>query len=400
MSLIHKFQKKIIFLLPILSCFDAYCITYIGTFPLTISFLAIILLLFLSLINFQDKNSMHNIIILIFFFFILFLSFISNNIDINSTLLYVMLFLTYLITNNTLTNLELYFALKKFLLIVSLLSIFAIFQFLSNFSNIPRIDIIIPNHMVLGYNTGNYVYIGNFEIFRSHSIYLEPSTLSQYTAFAIIISFILHSNKMIGNLFLILSISLNGIALICSISGTGLIILGVSIIIYFFKNFRYKKVKKILLCFLITLIIAIGILPLNIKKYIFDRILEIFNPQLSGGMRFTYPYIIMFKSWLVRPLGFSPGNEMLAILEFQPEMLELQLTLASGYAKLGVELGIFGLLLFLIMILSNKKNRNIYFISFLLLINFIGGNLLNPFFWSFAIFFKSTNYNLHKIKQK
>ena len=142
------------------------------------------------------------------------------------------------VTDMTVTDLEMFKGLKCFLFVINILAAIAIIQFLSNFINIPRLEIVLSNHMVEGFNTGNYVYISNFVIMRSHSIFLEPSILSQYSAFAIVISLILYSYKIINKHFLISSLFLNSIAIICSISGTGLIILVLSIIIYFLKNFK------------------------------------------------------------------------------------------------------------------------------------------------------------------
>lgn len=400
MATIDKLQRKMIFLLPIISCFDAYCITYIENFPITLSFISIFFILALSIFNVKTKIKLYNLILFVLFLLALLVSMIGNDVDINSTCLYLFFFVAYLFINNNLTDLEMFKGLKCFLFVINILAAIAIIQFLSNFINIPRLEIVLSNHMVEGFNTGNYVYISNFVIMRSHSIFLEPSILSQYSAFAIVISLILYSYKIINKHFLISSLFLNSIAIICSISGTGLIILVLSIIIYFLKNFKYKKTKKYILIFLIVLTIIITVLPINIKKYIITRALEVLNPQLSGGMRFSYPYIIMFKSWLFRPFGFSPGNEAAAILKFQPSMLELQSTLASGYAKLGVELGIFGLLIFLLMILSNTRKKNIYLITFLLLINFLGGNLLQTYFWIFAIFLKNINYSCNAVGRK
>ena len=175
--------------------------------------------------------------------------------------------------------------------------------------------------------------------------------------------------------------------LLFSFAGTGILLLLIFLVVYWFKNKRSLLGVYIVLSLLFIGLITYLALPANLKDYLFSRIVEIGDSQKSGGMRFSYPYYMVIDTLFYQVFGFGCGNEGLAMNQFYPQMVEMSDKLASGYAKIGVELGIAGLIILLIAIFKCDKRRNIYFFVFLLLINVLGGNLLNTYFWCFMIFF-------------
>ncbi len=378
-------MNSLIYLLPILSCFDSYCLFYVSTLPITLSFLSIACILLLSLFNFKiTKRDLSLVLILVL---LLVSSSIVKKFNIFSMMLYLFYFLTFFLAKHTYDEKKMFKMLKKFLVVINIFAIIAIIQFSSNFINIPRFDIVINNHMVEGFNRTNLVYIGNFILSRSNSLYLEPSTLSQYSVLGMIVAGILLKKKLIKKRKVVFCFILNLIALITSIAGTGLLVLGIVLVVYIFRERHTKTTFLIIVTGIFSCIVVFFLLPEKIRDYLIQRILEITDSNMSGGMRFTYPYYLMVKTWGHSIIGFGAGNETIALELFYPEMLEMQLTVASGFAKIGIELGIPGLTLLLYLI-HRCKNKEFYYIYlFMVLINFIGGNLLQPYFWTFMLLF-------------
>ena len=63
----------------------------------------------------------------------------------------------------------------------------------------------------------------------------------------------------------------------------------------------------------------------------------------------------------------------------------------SGYAKVAVELGIFGFGLLCALFSTLRKNSFYkYIFTFTLMIPFIGGNLLQPYLWVYIVLLNST----------
>lgn len=385
---IYKLRNFIILMLPILILFDSYCLFCINTFPITLSFLGICIVFLLSLFNFRIKIKDLFYLLLLSFLFIV--SFVTYRASYTSFFLYIFFFGTFFISKHNYDKNKWLIVFSIMTILINFFAIISILQMLSNFIDIPRIDVIVFGHMVEGFNRTNKVYFGSINFYRSNGIYLEPSFLSQFSALGIILSMYLYKNKIIDKLRLLISIFLNIAALICSVAGTGVIILGICLLVYLFnKKYRLYHVFFMLFAVLI-LIIFLYFVP-NISVYLYTRLLEIFNPNMSGGLRFTYPYIIMIKTWAMNIFGFGPSNETVAIDMFYPSMLELQSTVASGYAKIGIEFGIFGLYILIDCIIKCKNKEFIYVYVFLILMNFVGGSILQPCFWCLMIFFNTSN---------
>lgn len=391
---ISKIRENLIYTLPILTCFDAYCLTTIDTMPLTLSFICACFILILSL--FEKTINLKKVVLLFGLLCLCLFNGFFSKIDVSATLLYIFYFATFLLCVHNFNQKKCLKFFRVFLGVIHVFSIIGLLQMASNFTAIPRLEIQINGHMVQGYNTYNLVYIGNLVIARSHGLYLEPSTMSQYCVLGIVLAVYLYKYKVFTKSKLICSLILNFIALVTTISGTGLVMFFILFAYYLLKK-RYKKKDIYILCFLLGmgLLMLINI-PDNLKKYIFDRLSEVNDPTLSGGMRFTYPFRIMFQTYGVYPLGIGPGNEGLAISEFCPEMFQRQVTVASGYAKMGIELGVFGLALLIYCIHKCKNERFKYFFVFIVMMNFMGGCLLNTYFWGLMILFNFEKNSTYK----
>lgn len=388
---ISKIRDKVIYLLPILTLLDSYYLFKVSNFFVTSSVIGLICVLFLSFfsLNFTKKDLYYICGILI----LLCIAFITNNnASLSSFFLYIFMFLTFILSKHKCNTYQIDKWIRRFIILVNIFALIAIIQFISNFSNIAFFDIIIDGHMVEGFNRGNYVYIGNLMLIRAHSLYLEPSSLSQYSSFAIIAAFYLYKNKVIKKTFLFVTVILSIIATICSISGTGPLMLVIVAVVYLFDKFRDMQQKLNaqdywLLTGVIVAIFSFILLPENLKVYLFIRLSEITNPELSGGMRFTFPYFVMVNSWKFKFFGVGSGNEIYAINLYYSNNVSIQEVLSSGYAKMGVELGLLGLIFLISLIFQCKSKRYYYFFILLLTYNFIGGNLLASHFWCFMCFF-------------
>lgn len=385
---LENLRIKLIMLLPILTCFDSYCIFYVGSFPVTLSFVDIFLVLFLS---FFVRKTIDQFTTVLWLIILILISWIFFEVNITSALLYIFYFLAFGLSKHSMDRIQINKSLKSFLFFINIFNIVALLQMLSNFTSLPRIDFIVETHMVEGFNRTNLIYLGNFVFYRSNAFYLEPSTLSQYCVLGIISSCYLYRDGIFSKKKLAFNFLLNIMALITSVSGTGILMLIISFFVYILKSKKNKNKLYIIIVVLLFFSFLILVSWSTIRNYIFQRVIEIFNPTLSGGMRFLFPYIMCFKSFAKWKIGIGPGNEVQAIIEFVPEMLKLQSTIASGYAKIFIELGVIGLVILVCCIKKCRHYEYYYIYLYIILLNFMGGNLLQTCFWAFMIFMNYTS---------
>lgn len=396
--------KQILTLVGMLSlCFDAYNIVSIGSFPVTLSVLTILAFIIVGIIGMDCGEYPDKKRIAVFAAFMLLLSvscvFNFSLFNANSVSLYVFFLLAYLFSAYRISDEHFWKQQKITAIVYTALSLYAIYQFVAYIYDLPLSDFIIPGHMTEGFNRSNFVQIGEFKFMRAHSIYLEPSTLSQFAAYTIIISFILYRHKLLKLVFLIPFVIVNSVAMILTIAGTGIMVLGVAMILFVVMCIVKRKYIAVPICAAVAIIAAILFVFLadnEIALYIRTRISEILDPKWSGGMRFTVPYIIAHWSVTHYFIGVSPGNEAFAIQQYRllhPDsgMISTYSVFPSGYAKIAVEFGITGLVLLLILFSLLRKNSFYkYIFVFMLMIPFIGGNLLQPYLWIFIALLNCT----------
>lgn len=407
---LNRIKGVILFFSLIALCFDAYAFIYVKTFPVTLSFLCIAGVLIIGVLEFIFFNKAINIrqmaIGLLLVLFIVVNVVFSENRDLSSALLYIFYISLFCVSGYEMSQDRFYNNLKIVMIVYTILSVYGIYQFIAYALDLPFKEFLIEGHMVAGFNRTNLVSIGGHVFQRAHSIYLEPSYLSQFAAFAILLALILYRKKFIKISSCIVIFAVNLVVSVLSVAGTGFLMLGV-LMIYFCIDYVIKHGfnKKVLVGALVILcgFICVFCVDMDVTNYIRIRIYEIVDPKYSGGMRFSYPYLIMFDTWSNHIFGYTPGNEFIAIIDYfnKAGIPSTFSTMASGYAKIGVELGLPGLvLLFCLMFSVNHKEiYNKYIFVFVLCINIVGGNLLQNYFWIF-IMLLNVNFNSEsKIKR-
>lgn len=395
------------------TCFNAYKIVQIGTFPVTLSVLAIAAYIVVGYIglDYGDYPDKKHITIYLLFILLIALSIISNykNFDANSTLLYVFFLTAYLFSKYRISD-------KKFLKIIyittivyTVFSLYAIYQFLAYAVDLPFSDFIIPGHMVEGFNRTNMVYIGDIAFMRAHSIYAEPSTLSQFAAITMVFAAILFGYKYIKIYVFIPIVIVNLIAMLMSVAGTGILALGVIALVFLIMCIIKRKYLVLPIIAGIALVVAlifVFISDYTIVVYIRERILEIFNPRMSGGMRFVAPYVVAHWVIVNRIFGYSPGSDGMVTYYYQDHHPGQDYVIArhaidSGYGKIAVELGLFGVILLVILFLTLRKNSFYkYIFTYMAMLLFIGGNLLHPTFWVYVILLNNDPHEEYIIEKR
>jgi hypothetical protein len=325
--------------------------------------------------------------IAIFFIFIGFLSFsaiASLGSSFTSFLLYVFYAFFYLFAFNTMKISITDKYLKFYISIITILSIFGIIQFCSQFTSVGYIDLLIPNHMSKGFNTTNLVYLSSLVFYRAHSIYLEPSTFSQYSAVAILLLlyfWITHKSK--PKTLIVISGIVNFLGIILSVSGTGLIVLFVGILVMLI-GLRKKKKSSGVLILMISVILVVLFVSSNesLSAYLLNRLLEFTKPGTSGNIRFVLPYQDMIITFLTRPWGFGPGNVSESFALFFKNYPLVLSDINSSWGKVGVEIGVLGFAVYFyvwLMMWKRVKKINIAKLLFCIFLcfTFLGGLLLD-----------------------
>lgn len=220
------------------------------------------------------------------------------------------------------------------------------------------------------------------EVIRSHSIYSEPSIFSQFNAIAILL--LLCSKGSFSKVYFFSSIIILAAGLVCSLSGTGLIILIIGGIYLFVssKNKITLSLMAVPLCviFLILLLNGRG----DLFSYFAGRAFEISRTDTSytsGYYRFVLPFQFGFNHLL----GFGVGNDDIALLSINA----YESTISNGFGKVFTELGIVGLIMIVaFFLIGYPKGRNKRHIKLFLIVTItlnIVGTFMAPMFWCFAV---------------
>ena len=400
---LNRLRQYLIIVCLISVCFDAYAIVNLGTFPITVSVLSVGVYIILGLIElsygvFPDKKQLY---IYCAFLLLIFLSVLTSleYFDLNSVLLYVFFLTAYVFSKYDTKEKLLLSRLKIVAFVYTALSLYGIYQFIAYANHLPCSDFLIEGHMVSGFNRTNIISLFGRGFYRAHSIYLEPSTLSQFSAFAIILSFILYKKEILKLRYLAVFVPINICAMILSVAGTGVVMLGAAFLCFIVECFIGRKHLWFAILSVLLVVFAVSLTcfsDFEIFEYIRTRISEILNPKMSGGMRFTFPYFVSFAAAAGRLFGYSPGNELTAnraYLFLNPSSgVENYSTFASGYAKITAELGFLGVALLLYLLIGLRKDKYLkYIFIFTAMINLMGGSLLQPYFWVFVFLLNHTD---------
>ena len=342
-------------MVPFGNLFSAFSFFKIDNFNVNVPFVLILLYLFVSLFEMfkKDKSiSKLNIAIFLLFLFVLIVPFMYNNASFTSLLLYSFFAIFYVILfSNSTPKINTKY-IRCFIFIASIINILGIIQFFSQFTTIGYVDMTFGKFASTGYNTTASIYSSHGLIYRAHSIYLEPSVLSQNSAIVIILLFyLLLKNKISKGFFLVLFIG-NIFALLSAISGTGIIILIIVLTLLLFKM-KYKNKIFILSLYVISLLFVILITRSNelLYEFFWDRLFEVNSEGTSGNIRFIVPYRCLINSFGISPLGVGAGNSSKIINLIYPNYQYELVDFNSSIAKIGVECGIIGFFLYILFIL-------------------------------------------------
>lgn len=291
--------------------------------------------------------------------YMIFMNLITRRDVFTSFLISVFCWSFYIISFRRTTTKEFCSTLRLFQKLMNLMAVYGIYQIFAYYYSLPFADLSIPGFMADGYNWGNMITVGSLQLRRSNAIFREPSFYSQFLALNILIyvqSFIdttsnqnKHlSGKKTHNLRWIV---INGIALICAFSGTGLFMFLGGIILLLITNkgravFLFVKKHSPLIVAIIAIIVAVFLVPNPITKYLFGRLSE-FNSDnvssISGYLRMILPYQVAIDIILHNnPLfGVGFGNTIGYItttsVEAEYSVTEL---LPSAFASMGLIGGI------------------------------------------------------------
>ena len=405
---LEYFYNKLFVLLFISLLFESISILTIGDFNITAPFIFVCLILAVSILRFfLNDNFTFDKSRLVISFLMLLLILLSTvlsekTVSISSAFLYIFYLVYFIVAKHTLKNETIEKTIKIFITISTILSIYGIYQFiaLNVLTFLPFKELVPESLLAKGYNTNAIAYVGDIPLNRAHSIYLEPSTLSQISAITILFIFFSYSAKG-GKIKNYIYIVINLLAFVCSLSGTGAILLGIGVLYYAIKKKKILILLLLAVCAFIFIYFISLILNLDIFSYFISRIIEL-NPKngnSSGYYRFVLPFIIGFTNMIKHIFGYGCGTDGELLLEYGGQ----ETAIANGYGKIFVELGIYGVLLFLLMIVSikprHKKKSDLLSVLFLIVLIYplLGGSLVQPSFWAYASFLMCNTLPFNKI---
>lgn len=387
------FKKISIFIINyifIAGILEAYKFIDIKNFPITITVIFIVSAMFMAIGNITLKNSSENYILYILELFVLISFQFNESSQITSLLLFLFFFSFYFISYRKIEEETFNKIVNLYINIMVILSIYGVYQFWGRNFGIPYFDLYFEGSMVKGFNWSTEIILGNKFFWRSNAIFREPSFFSQYLALALMLvynDFKYKHNKrsLIKGIILVLGF-------ISSFSGTGgIIIISIMLINIIKSNKRIRSIMIIIISiFMSTYIINNFEMFNNIKTYFIDRFSEIINNTGSGGIRYVGTFEVMINSWqdhLLLGTGIGTAGEVAQ--QFNVGKTSI---IGNTFVRVGVELGIIGMVLWLIFILifvAKNYNKNDYYNIFLyfLLIQIINSEaFLDPLYWGLLYF--------------
>ena len=339
---------------------------------------AIFLMPVLSL-NYLSRKQLHLntnrfILFLIMIFFMSLLTLYNdNNSNIPSLLLFIYIYIWFCFDLDTDNNEKekIYNCVRT---VIFFSAVIGVVQFIGQLLGFPYFDIfdLISNQVKLsGFNTYYPISYGSRIIKSNGWIYLEPSFFSQFMAMGIVLE--MNNKKFDKNS--IIHIVTYSLALLVSFSGTGMILLGISLV---------PMLKKISLKNRIILILAliIGLFAFSQTEFFYaisSRVFEYRASGSSGAIRFVNPYIVAFNNNNFF-LGNGAGAADRIVYSFEVNH--------NAITKVMIEYGFVCLLLFITYVISSfcKKGISTFIVCLLVMYFFLAGNLLQPSI-TFLLFF-------------
>lgn len=338
--------------------FDAYALIYVDTYPVTIFTIISIFVLIHNVVNNCSRyfKITHQSVILLLFIVYLVINYIYFEFKNTSSFVLALYFLSLSLLTYREEQVDKFEGYcKLFQRIMTWMSIYGIYQLVGRFLNFPFTDIIIKGHMVTGYNWTNTIYIFGHTLYRSNAIFREPSYFSQMLAISLLLYvpiFLSKNERTRGN---IVSFILQMIALITTFSGTGILVFIIGMIIFSItimkkKFFWNRIIPLVIICVIVGIIL---IFFTNLGNYFLSRIQELFvynRDASSGFVRFRAWIMIVQEAWSHNILlGSGIGTGSMYVSKYIIQYFGMTL---SGFARVSTELGLIGILIWCIFMIS------------------------------------------------
>jgi hypothetical protein len=187
-----------------------------------------------------------------------------------------------------------------------------------------------------GYNTSYPIEYGSPIIKANAFVFLEPSIYAQFLAMAILAVLVRRAAWW--------RVGVLGVALVCTISGTGLVFAAVGVLLLMLRR-GGRWTARIVVVVLVAIPIA---LATPFGAIIAERAGETSNTNSSGSLRFVQPYQRILDAWGDNPVSVLVGQgagyaDDLAGQIFSTTGLPINF---SGLAKLVIEYGLPAAVLF------------------------------------------------------
>lgn len=392
--------------------FGAYCIGYVGSYPITIFTLFAILSIALIVFHIDDviKGFFANPFSFLMIIIVM-VSFIAGPYSSSTALALSIMYLVFYACSWRETSDERQLLwLRRWQCLMNLLAIYGIYQFIGRGLGLPLTDLYLDGYMVKGYNWTNPITIGGFSFLRANALFMEPSFFSQYLAINILLYiYQLLMGMSTNSLKVFAALILNLIALIASFSGTGIIILILGAAILIFGNRKsFMKVKIVIPIAMISISFLIGLLlfaPTDVINYFAQRATEIFSYSenaSSGYKRFNGSYQLFCEAlgtYFIFGAGIGGVRDFVALIS-GGMLADSNNYVSNGFIRVTIDMGFLGIVCWIIFLTYNyinllKNNKGVFSFACLLVIalNICHEAFTGIYFWIFLNFlnFKSTN---------
>ena len=354
----NRLMNNLVKILLISTFFDAYCLFYISSYPVTLFTIVSILIVIVGVVikllcqrwelNRQERWA----IIFLLYTALNYVLFSFSNL--NAFLQVIFFVIVFTMSKRYLIPEDFGDYIAIFHKAMNILSVYGIYQFFGRLQDMPFTDLTISNHMVAGYNWSNTTFLLGMIVHRSNAIFREPSFFGQFLAINILFYIVALFDGRRDN-HAILCIAVNGLALLTTLSGTGFIVLGLGFFIYVLFKFRNKNFLKHSIGYIVgILIIVIAIIGFSpVGKYLTSRISELFvydKDASAGFVRFRAWTSLLQGEWRKHSLiGIGIGSSKELVNKWSSIYYGFTL---NGFAKILIELGIIGIVLWMIFIIS------------------------------------------------
>lgn len=243
-------------------------------------------------------------------------------------------------------------------------------QFMGQLAGLKYVDIfdMVPEQFKLsGFNTYYPLFYGSRIIKSNGWLYLEPSFFSQFMALGILIELSL-SGKRLGARE-ITRIAIYGVGLICSFSGTGILIL----LFFFIPALRKISPSRRIIIILGMIVVFILFAASEYADAIFRRVSEFGSNSSSAAIRFINPYKEAFHPADGKTFFFGVGaGRSIVGTRLQSNH--------NAVTKVMIEYGFFCLLAFIVYIwkVFNRNGVSVFSIGVIFMFLFLSGSLLQP----------------------